>query len=205
MVENIIKNQETNETLSEDKELGINEKNETSKEITVEEKLKETEDKLLRSLAEIENQRRRFEKEIKDAFEFGSYNFAKESLAIVDNLGRAKLAIKNDDKLKINKDLNKFLENITIIEKDLISIFEKNKIKKIETKNKKFDPNFHQAMSEIEDDKIDSGTILQEIQAGYMFGERLLRPALVGVSKKNVQNNEKNKENSLVDEKKTPI
>ena len=105
----------------------------------------------------------------------------------------------------MNKDLNKFLENITIIEKDLISIFEKNKIKKIETKNKKFDPNFHQAMSEIEDDKIDSGTILQEIQAGYMFGERLLRPALVGVSKKNVQNNEKNKENSLVDEKKTPI
>ena len=115
-------------------------------------------------------------------------------MAIVDNLGRAKLAIKNDDKLKMNKDLNKFLENITIIEKDLISIFEKNKIKKIETKNKKFDPNFHQAMSEIEDDKIDSGTILQEIQAGYMFGERLLRPALVGVSKKNVQNNEKNKE-----------
>ena len=138
----------------------------------------------MRSLAEIENQRRRFEKEIKDAFEFGSFNFAKESLAIPDNLQRAKEAIKNDEKLKDNKDLEKFLENITIIEKDLISIFEKNNIKKIVSQNKKFDPNFHQAMSEIEDDKVDPGTILQEIQAGYLLGERLLRPALVSVSKK---------------------
>ena len=151
---------------------------------TVEEKLRDAEEKLLRSLAEIENQRRRFEKEIKDAFEFGSFNFAKESLAIPDNLQRAKEAINNDEKLKDNKDLEKFLENITIIEKDLISIFEKNNIKKIVSQNKKFDPNFHQAMSEIEDDKVDPGTILQEIQAGYLLGERLLRPALVGVSKK---------------------
>ena len=151
---------------------------------TVEEKLQDAEEKLLRSLAEIENQRRRFEKEIKDAFEFGSFNFAKESLAIPDNLQRAKEAIKNDEKLKDNKDLEKFLENITIIEKDLISIFEKNNIKRIVSKNKKFDPNFHQAMSEIEDDKVDPGTILQEIQAGYLLGERLLRPALVSVSKK---------------------
>merc|ERR1712225_64349 len=111
-----------------------------SKETTVEEKLKETEEKLLRSLAEIENQRRRFEKEIKDAFEFGSFNFAKESLAILDNLQRAKLAIKNDENLKPIKDLDKFLENIIIIEKDLINIFEKNRIKKIDTENKKFDP-----------------------------------------------------------------
>merc|ERR1712070_293641 len=154
------------------------------KEINFEEKLKETEDKLLRSLAEIENQRRRFEKEIKDAFEFGSFNFAKESLAILDNLQRAKLAIKNDENLKKNKDLDKFLENITIIEKDLISIFEKNRIKKIDTKNKKFDPNLHQAMSEIEDESKDTGSILQEIQSGYMLGERLLRPALVSVAKK---------------------
>ena len=206
MIDNSKKNDSTHKEAKENfKDTSSESSKGELKEKTLEERLKDTEEKLLRSLAEIENQRRRFEKEIKDAFEFGSYNFAKESLAIVDNLGRAKLAIKNDDKLKINKDLNKFLENITIIEKDLISIFEKNKIKKIETKNKKFDPNFHQAMSEIEDDKIDSGTILQEIQAGYMFGERLLRPALVGVSKKNVQNNEKNKENSLVDEKKTPI
>ena len=152
--------------------------------MTIEEKLKDSEDKLLRSLAEIENQRKRFEKEIKDAFEFGSFNFAKESLAILDNLGRARLAIKNDESLKDNKDLDKFLENITIIEKDLVSIFEKNRINKIDTKNKKFDPNFHQAMSEIDDLKAAPGTILQEIQAGYMFGERLLRPALVAVAKK---------------------
>ena len=164
------------------------------KEKTIEEKLKDTEDKLLRSLAEIENQRRRFEKEVKDAFEFGSFNFAKESLAILDNLQRAKLAIKNDESLKTNKDLDKFLENILIIEKDLVSIFEKNRIKKIDTKDEKFDPNFHQAMSEVEDNKFEPGTILQEIQAGYMLGDRLLRPALVGVSKKNEENGDK-KEN----------
>jgi len=159
--------------------------------MTIEEKLKDSEDKLLRSLAEIENQRKRFEKEIKEAFEFGSFNFAKESLAILDNLGRAKLAIKNDESLKDNKDLEKFLENITIIEKDLISIFEKNRINKIDTKNKKFDPNLHQAMSEIDDLKAAPGTILQEIQAGYMLGERLLRPALVGVAKKVEKNDDK--------------
>ena len=161
---------------------------------TVEEKLKESEDKVLRALAEIENQRRRFEKEIKDAFEFGSFNFAKESLAILDNLQRAKEAIKNDEKLKNNSDLDKFLENINIIEKDLISIFEKNRIKKIESIKMKFNPNFHQAMSEIEDEKADPGTILQEIQAGYMLGERLLRPALVSVAKKKNQKSEENKD-----------
>ncbi len=166
----------------------------TKKETTIEEKLKETEDKLLRSLAEIENQRRRFEKEIKDAFEFGSFNFAKESLAILDNLGRAKNAIKNDQALKTNKDLDKFLDNIAIIEKDLISIFEKNRITKIDAKGKKFNPNLHQAMAEIEDDKSEVGTIVQEIQSGYMLGERLLRPALVGVAKKENQKNEEKKE-----------
>ena len=164
------------------------------KEKTNEEKLKEAEEKLLRSLAEIENQRRRFEKEIKDAFEFGSFNFAKENLATLDNLQRAKEAIKNDEKLKDNKDLDKFLENINIIEKDLISIFERNRIKKIDTKGKKFDPNFHQAMSEIEDDKIEPGSIIQEIQAGYMLGERLLRPALVSVAKKIDKKVEENKD-----------
>ena len=165
-----------------------------SKEKSTEEKLKEAEEKLLRSLAEIENQRRRFEKEIKDAFEFGSFNFAKENLATLDNLQRAKEAIKNDQNLKDNKDLDKFLENINIIEKDLISIFEKNRIKKIDTKGKKFDPNFHQAMSEIEDDKAEPGSIIQEIQAGYMLGERLLRPALVTVAKKKDTKEEENKE-----------
>ena len=164
------------------------------KELSVEEKLKDTEDKLLRSLAEIENQRRRFEKEIKDAFEFGSFNFAKESLAILDNLQRAKIAIKNDKGLKDNKDLDKFLENIDIIEKDLLSIFERNNIKKISTKDKKFDPNLHQAMTEIEDDKKEPGTVVQEIQSGYMLGERLLRPALVAVAKKNNSKNEQKDE-----------
>ena len=162
------------------------------KEPTLEEKLKISDDKLLRSLAEIENQRRRFEKEIKDAFEFGSFNFAKESLAILDNLQRAKEAIKNDEKLKKNVDLDRFLENITIIEKDLLSIFEKNRIKKIESKDKIFDPNIHQAMSEIEDEKVEAGTVLQEIQAGYMLGERLLRPSLVSVSKKKATKDREN-------------
>ncbi len=161
---------------------------------TTEEKLAESEDKLLRSLAELENQRRRFEKEIKDAFEFGSFNFARETLAILDNLQRAKIAIKNDEVLKVNKDLEKFINNLTIIEKDLISIFEKNRIKKIDTKNQKFDPNLHQAMSEIEDEKVDTGSILQEIQPGYMLGERLLRPALVAVAKKKSSKNEEKKE-----------
>ena len=165
-------------------------------EVAVEQKLKETEEKLLRSLAEIENQRRRFEKEIKDAFEFGSFNFAKESLAILDNLDRAKIAIQNDEILKSNKDLDKFLNNISIIEKDLISIFEKNRIIKIEAKGKKFDPNLHQAMTEIEDEKSDEGTVVQVIQSGYMMGERLLRPALVGVAKK------KNSKNAEKEEKK---
>ena len=184
-----------NQDIQESNKNEASSSNDVSEQKTLEqnlkEKLKETEEKLLRSLAEIENQRRRFEREIKDAFEFGSFNFAKESLAILDNLQRAKLAIKNDEGLKTNKDLDKFLDNITIIEKDLVSIFEKNKIKKIETKTKKFDPNFHQAMTEINDETTEPGTILQEIQTGYMFGERLLRPSLVGVAKKNEENEDK--------------
>ena len=173
-----VKNDEKPQVLKEEKSL--------------EEKLKETDEKLLRSLAEIENQRRRFEKEIKDAFEFGSFNFAKESLVILDNLQRAKTAIKNDEILKANKDLDKFLENITVIEKDLINIFEKNRIKKIKTKNQKFDPNLHQAMSEVEDENKDTGSILEEIQPGYMLGERLLRPSLVSVAKKKTHKTEEN-------------
>ena len=156
----------------------------------VEAKLKETEDKLLRSLAEIENQRRRFENEIKEAFTFGGFNFAKESLPILDNLHRAKISISNDETLKDNKDLDKFIKNIDVIEKDLITIFEKNNIKKIKCIKDNFNPNLHQAMLEIEDDDVDPGTILQEIQAGYMFGERLLRPSFVGVSKKKTHKEE---------------
>ena len=138
--------------------------------------------------------RDRFEREIKDAFEFGSFNFAKESLAILDNLQRAKEAIKNDKVLKENKDLDRFLENITIIEKNLISIFERNNIKRIETEGKKFDPNLHQAMTEIEDNKSDPGSVVQEIQSGYMLGDRLLRPALVGVAKRKKTENQENSE-----------
>ena len=183
-----------NENKTEEKKEIKKESDKMPEDSSLEDKLKETEDKLLRSLAEIENQRRRFEKEIKDAFEFGSFNFAKESLAILDNLKRAQLAIKNDDALKENKDLDRFLENLSIIEKDLISIFEKNRIKKIDTMQKKFDPNIHQAMTEIEDDNVEAGTIVQEMQAGYMLGDRLLRPALVAVAKKKNEKNEENKE-----------
>ena len=163
-------------------------KDEEKKELSVEEKLKDKEEKLLRSLAEQENQRKRFEKDIKDAIDFGGFNFAKENLVILDNLQRAYISIKNDPELKNNKDLDKFLNNIKIIEKDLISIFKKNKIEKIDTKNKKFDPNFHQAMTEMENDSVEPGTIVQEMLAGYMFGDRLLRPSLVAVSKKKAQN-----------------
>ena len=185
------KTQDTNQVSGENvKDL----KKQDSKDKSLEEKLKETEDKLLRSLAEIENQRRRFEKEIKDAFEFGSFNFAKESLAILDNLQRAKEAIKNDSSLKENKDLEKFLENISVIEKDLVSIFEKNNIRKIEVKGKIFDPNLHQAMAEIEDSNFKPGDVVQEIQPGYMLGERLLRPALVAVAKKKNGKNEEKEE-----------
>ena len=169
-------------------------KKEEKRELTAEEKLKATEEKLLRSLAELENQRKRFEKDIKEAIDFGGFNFAKENLVILDNLQRAYISIKNDPALKNNKDIDKFLNNIEIIEKDLITIFKKNKIEKIDTKNKKFDPNFHQAMTEMEDDKVEAGTIVQEMLAGYMFGDRLLRPSLVAVSKKKAQNEVKKPE-----------
>ena len=184
----------------EESKIPKKEEKEEKKEPTVEEKLKNTEDKLLRSLAELENQRNRFEKDLKEAIDFGGFNFARENLSILDNLQRAYISIKNDGTLKNNKDLDKFLKNIEIIEKDLLSVFKKNKIEKINTLKKKFDPNFHQAMTEIEDNKVEPGTIVQEIQAGYMFGERLLRPSLVSVSKKSDQKIKQNKEK---DEKKS--
>ena len=170
------------------------EKKEDRKQESIEDKLKNTEDKLLRSLAELENQRNRFEKEIKEAIDFGGFNFARENLSILDNLQRAHASIKNDPILKENKDLDKFLKNIEIIEKDLLSIFNKNKIVKIDTLNKKFDPNFHQAMAEIENDKVDPRTIVHEVQSGYMFGDRLLRPSMVSVSKKSANKDNKNKD-----------
>jgi molecular chaperone GrpE len=193
--ENEIKNQEINETQenSEQEQNELDNGNE-NQEPSTEDKLKETQDKLLRTLAEIENQRRRFEKETKEAFEYGGFNFARETLAVLDNLQRAYQSIKNDESLKDNKDLNKFLENIEIIEKDLLSIFEKNNIKKIKCLNEKFDPNQHQAMLEIEDEKVEPGTILQEIQPGYFLKDRLLRPSFVAIAKKKIAENDENKE-----------
>ena len=150
----------------------------------LDEKLKEVQDKLLRSIAEMENQRRRSEKEIKEAYEFGGFNFAAESLTLIDNIDRAIISFKNDENLKDKKDLNKIIDGIEIVKKDLISIFKKNGIEAIDCLNKKFDPNFHQAMLEVEDNTKDPGTVVQEIQKGYMMKERLLRPSLVGVAKK---------------------
>ena len=154
------------------------------KEESLEEKLKNTHEKLLRTMAEMENQRRRFEKEKQEAFEFGGFNFAAESLLLLDNIDRAIISFKNDEVLKNNKDLNKIIDGVEIVKKDLVSIFKKNGIEAIECINKKFDPNFHQAMLELEDNTKEGGTIVQEIQKGYMMKGRLLRPSLVGVTKK---------------------
>jgi molecular chaperone GrpE len=153
-------------------------------ELTPEDKIKELEDKLARTFAEMENQRRRFEKEKEDAFEYGGTSFAREALNLIDNLERSKQVLENDEKLKNTEALNKTLEHLDIINKDLISIFTKNNIKPIDCLNTKLDPNFHQAMMEIEDDQKEPGTIIQEIQKGFMIKDRLLRPSLVGVSKK---------------------
>ena len=154
------------------------------KESSPAEKITELEDKLARTFAEMENQRRRFEKEKQDAFEYGGYNFAKEALSLIDNLERSKNVLENDDKLKETEALKKILDHLNVIKKDLISIFEKNDIKPIDSLNQKLDPNFHQAMIEIEDDTKDPGTIIQEIQKGFTIKDRLLRPSLGGVSKK---------------------
>ena len=164
---------------------------ELKKEESPEEKLKTVQDKLLRTMAEMENQRRRFEKEKKEAFEFGGFNFAAESLLLLDNIDRAIVSFKNDENLKNNKDLNKIIDGIEIVKKDLVSIFKKNGIETIECINKKFDPNFHQAMLELEDNTKEAGTVVQEIQKGYMMKDRLLRPSLVGVAKKREKKEEK--------------
>jgi len=194
------------ETDNDSKEpIGIDQNNEgndktieKSSNISSEEKILELEDKLARTFAEMENQRRRFEKEKEEAFEYGGFNFAKEALNLIDNLERSKKILENDESIKNSEALNKTLEHLNIINKDLISIFLKNNIKPIESLNKKLDPNFHQAMIEIEDDQKDPGTIIQEIQKGFTIKDRLLRPSLVGVSKKSQNKDEKieqNKEN----------
>ena len=174
-------------------EQNIDEKDEPKKQ-SPEEIILELEEKLTRTFAEMENQRRRYEKEKEDAYEYGGFVFAKEALALIDNLERSKDILKNDEKLKNTDALNKTLEHFDIIYKDLISIFNKNNIKPIESINKKLDPNYHQAMMEIEDDSKDPGTIIKEIQKGFLLKDRLLRPSLVGVSKKPSKNEEKNEE-----------
>jgi molecular chaperone GrpE len=163
--------------------------------ISPEEKIKELEDKLARTFAEMENQRRRFEKEKDDAFDYGGFAFAKEALNLIDNLTRSKLILESDEALKDTKALKKILEHLDIINKDLISTFTKNNIKPIDCINKKLDPNFHQAMMEIEDDQKEPGIIVQEIQKGFVIKDRLLRPSLVGVSKKKENNDKKDQEN----------
>ena len=165
------------------------------KEKSLEEKITELEDKLTRTFAEMENQRRRFEKEKIDAFEYGGYTFAKEALNLVDNLERSKNILENDEKLKNTEALKKTLDHFDIIYKDVISIFSKNNITPIESINKKLDPNLHQAMMEIEDDNKEPGTIIQEIQKGFMLKDRLLRPSLVGVAKKKTPKDGKTEEN----------
>ena len=172
------------------------------KEETLEEKLKTTQDKLLRTMAEMENQRRRFEKEKQEAFEFGGFNFAAESLLLIDNIDRAIVSFKNDESLKNNKDLNKIIDGIEIVKKDLVSIFKKNGIEAIECINKKFDPNFHQAMLELEDNTKEAGTVVQEMQKGYMMKNRLLRPSLVGVTKKREEKEEKSEKKTEEKDKK---
>ena len=189
-------NNKFNENLQSKNKQEINQKSEEEvKELTPEEKITELEDKVARTFAEMENQRRRFEKEKLDAFEYGGYSFAKEALNLIDNLDRSKHVLESDEKLKDTEALKKTIEHLDIIKKDLISIFEKNNIKPIESLNKKLDPNFHQAMIEIEDDTKEPGTIIQEIQKGFTIKDRLLRPSLVGVSKKAIQKDEKNEEN----------
>ena len=198
------KNEQTKVSSEDKDEFKKNEQKEKKsipiKEETLEEKFKTTQEKLLRTMAEMENQRRRFEKEKQEAFEFGGFNFAAESLSLIDNIDRAIISFKNDESLKNNKDLNKIIDGIEIVKKDLVSIFKKNGITPIECMNKKFDPNFHQAMLELEDNTKDAGTVIQEIQKGFMMKDRLLRPALVGVTKKreekveNIKNDEKKEE-----------
>tara|TARA_Y100001970_G_scaffold284592_1_gene402282 strand:- start:141 stop:758 length:618 start_codon:yes stop_codon:yes gene_type:complete len=190
---------------SENKDIKDNSKKEEKKEeLSPEEKIRELEDKLARSYAEMENQRRRYEKEKDDAFEYGGFAFARETLNLLDNLDRSRISLENDEKLKNSDAIKKIFEHLDIIKKDTISIFKKNNIEQIETLNKKLDPNFHQAMMEVEDDAKEPGTIVQEIQTGYLMKDRLLRPALVAVSKKvnkSKKNDETPKNNEKINEK----
>tara|TARA_A100001011_G_scaffold378023_1_gene442320 strand:+ start:225 stop:842 length:618 start_codon:yes stop_codon:yes gene_type:complete len=197
-------NDENKEPLSE--EISASEKKEETEEKletkSPDEKILELEDKLARTFAEMENQRRRFEKEKEEAFEYGGFAFAKEALNLIDNLERSKQILQSDDVLKNSEALKKMLEHFDIIDKDLMTVFSKNNINPIESLNKKLDPNFHQAMMEIENDQKEPGTIVQEIQKGFTIKDRLLRPALVAVSKKTTNKDKKNEQNEDKLEKK---
>ena len=187
--ENINNKTKSSESSKKDKKL-----KEKEAELSPEDKIKELEEKLTRTLAEMENQRRRFEKEKDDAFEYGGFSFARESLNLIDNFDRAKQSLENDEKIKDSDVLKKTLEHLDIIKKDLISIFKKNNIEEIMAVDKKLDPNLHQAMMEVEDNNKEPGTIVQEIQKGFKMKDRLLRPSLVAVSKKTEKNEEKSEE-----------
>ena len=203
-----IKNKEQNNTeeVTKDKsEIKNSEEKEVKKQQTPEEKIKDLEDKVTRIYADMENQRRRYEKEKEEAFEYGGFSFARESLNLIDNLERSKVALQNDNELKNTEALKKIIEHLDIINKDMLSILKKNNIEVIKSINEKLDPNFHQAMMEVEDDAKDPGTIVQEIQKGFMMKDRLLRPALVCVSKKtqkSTENSEKNDQKEVNNDKK---
>jgi len=193
-----IKNLAEEEDKNKNSELSIDAEKENqiqAEEKSQEEKILELEDKVTRTFAEMENQRRRFEKEKEEAYEYGGFAFAKEALSLIDNLERSKQILLNDETLKNSEALKKILEHLDIINKDLISIFSKNDIKQIESLNKKLDPNFHQAMMEIDNDQKEPGTIIQEIQKGFTIKDRLLRPALVAVAKKTKNDEEKDLQN----------
>ena len=175
----------------ENEEKSLETKKKEIEKLTPEEELETLKDKLARTFAEMENQRRRFEKEKEDAYEYGGYSFAKEALNLLDNLERSKAVLENDDKLKDTEALKKIIEHLNIINNDMLSIFKKNNIEPIKSINEKLDPNLHQAMMEVEDDAKEPGTIVQEIQKGFMMKDRLLRPSLVGVSKKKAKEVEK--------------
>ena len=195
------KNLDNQEDNSKNSDENLEDKEE-KKEPSPEEELESLKDKLARTFAEMENQRRRFEKEKEDAFEYGGFTFARESLNLLDNLERSKLSLENDEKLKNTETLKKVIDHLEVINKDILSIFKKNNIEPIKSINEKLDPNLHQAMMEIEDDSKEPGTIIQEIQKGFMMKDRLLRPSLVGVSKKKLEEENDNKKSEENKEKK---
>ena len=195
--ENQITKPDDNSKIKENKDT---DKTSENKDLKPEDKIKELEDKLARAYAEIENQRRRFEKEKDDAFDYGGFSLARETLNLVDNLERSKFALENDEKLKNSETLKKTVEHLNVIQKDMISILKKNNIEEINSIDQKLDPNLHQAMMEVEDNNKEPGTVVQEIQKGFMMKDRLLRPSLVAVSKKSSEKDEDLKQNQKSEE-----